>query len=233
MNEQVELDCLGQNCGACAACLESARALAESTELPPELQDYQFFDEGLHEFMGRAANSGERWEIDSLATADWALSRIADLEQEIAENDAVLEEHIARLRAKNDALNARAQRGMEFFTWHLQRWAEMNRETLLKGGKRKSRALHHGSIGWRKRPGGLQVIDSSTLLAWAEKQPAELGLVRYTAAPAVREIREWVEKQEELESLPPGLEVVEPKDEFVVKAVRQAPEVADGTDADE
>lgn len=179
--------------------------------LPEELASY--VDEEL----------GEKWSIQSLTDADWALRRVAAFEEEIAENKAVVEEEIAILKLKLEALNRTAQRGLAFFTWHLTRWAKANKDILLKGGKKKSRGLPHGTIGWRQKGGLLKVSNPDALLTWALSMPAELELVRIKEEPAVANIKAWVEAEEGLEKLPPGLEVEPTRDELEIKAVRQMP----------
>jgi phage host-nuclease inhibitor protein Gam len=181
-------------------------------ELPPELADYSDADVP----MG--------WTVSNLSSADWALSRVADYEREIAENKQLLAEGIARLKLKTDALNAKAAKSVAWFTWQLKRWALQNRPVLLKGGSKKSRALIHGTIGWRKEGGGLEVEDAEKLLAWAQKQPVEFNLVRITEEPAINVIKAWVmEGDGDPAQFPPGMKVGQAKDEFYIRAQSQAP----------
>lgn len=179
---------------------------------PPEISDY--VDEEVP----------HGWTISNLASADWALSRVADYEREIAENKQLLADGIARLKLKTDALNAKAEKSVAFFTWQLKRWATQNRPLLLKGGKKKSRPLLYGTIGWRASGGGFEVVDKDALLAWAQKQPVEFNLVRVTEEPAIQAIKDWVmDGDGDPAKFPPGLKVGKPKDEFYVRAQSQAP----------
>lgn len=161
------------------------------------------------------------WRIGSIDEADWALKRIADLKAEISENEAVIQAHIARLKVRLENLNSRAANGIGFFESRLREYAEANRGELLKGGKKKSRTLPHGSIGWRKKGGGFEVKDPVALLAWAQTQPVEMGLVRIKEEPAIAQIKAYVEKSGEL---PPGTDLKEETEEFSVKTT----EVSDG-----
>lgn len=157
----------------------------------------------------------ERWSIKDLPSADWALSRIADFEREAAENKAVAEANIARTKLRLELLNARLEHGAAFFRGKLREFAETNRAELLGGGRKKSRSLEHGSIGWRKSKSGLEVKDAEALLAWARAQPVELDLVRTTEAPALVAIKERFEGTGEV---PDGCEVKPETEELFIKA---------------
>jgi len=157
----------------------------------------------------------DQWSIGDLSAADWALSRICDLEREIAENNELAEEAIAKIKMRTDLLNERAQRGVAFFKGRLATFAQTHRELLLGGGKKKSRSLLHGSIGFRKTGGSLEVLDKSELLEWARFQPAEFGFVRIKEEPAVDEIKKRFKLTGEV---PPGTHLAEEREEVVVKA---------------
>ena len=152
----------------------------------------------------------ERWHVESLVDADWALKRICDLEREIAENQAIEAANIERIRARTATLNERAERGVRFFTAAIQAWAERHRAELCPG-KKKSRALAHGSIGWRQTGGGLSVTDEAKLLEWAKAQPKEWGVLRVKEEPALGVIQKVCEASGEV---PPGTEPKEKRDEF-------------------
>jgi phage host-nuclease inhibitor protein Gam len=142
------------------------------------------------------------WRIDTLATADWCLSRVADLEKEIEENEAIAADAIRRVEERTKQLNAKAMRGATFFRQRLVEFAQANREQLLKGGKKKTRELQHGCISWRKRGGGLVVVDRDQLLAWAQRQPVELGLTRVKEEPEVATIKAYAARTN---TIPPGM----------------------------
>lgn len=157
----------------------------------------------------------DAWHIQDIPTADWALGRVCDLEREIAENEAVADLAISRIHLRTQALNARAQRGVEFFKGRIAAFAESHREALLGGGKKKTRSLLHGSISWRKSGGGLQVQDKEALLDWARLQPAELGFVRIKEEAAVDEVKKAFKATGEV---PPGCDVAPEGEEVIVKA---------------
>lgn len=155
------------------------------------------------------------WRISDLATADWALSRVGDLQREIDENEALAEAARDRITLKTQILNERVHRGVEFFKRHLEAFAQSHRELLLGGGKKKSRSMLHGSLGFRKAGGGLEVQDREALLDWARLQPIESGVLRITEEPNLVEIKREFKRMGEL---PPGTDLAPETEEVVIKA---------------
>ncbi len=141
------------------------------------------------------------WQIETLEQLDWALSRIADLEEERAENQRILQAAIDRLTVKQERLDAKIERGLLFFNFEVEHYVTMNRDTILKGGKAKSRGFLHGRIAWRKVGGGLVINNKEALLAWAKEQAIELEFVRIKQEPDVAAIKQWFKKTGEI---PPG-----------------------------
>lgn len=156
------------------------------------------------------------WHIQDIETLDWALSRMADLKREIAENESVMEAAIIRLRMRTAKLNERAARGVTFFEGRVREYAEIHRKDLLGGGKKKSRALPHGVVSWRKSGGGFKANDKEALLAWAQKQPVELGFIRFKEEPAWDVIKAHCEKTGEA---PPGVDVEPESETFKVEPI--------------
>lgn len=163
------------------------------------------------------------WRIESVEQADWALFRLGELERQMQENTLAAEVRIAELRARLAYINAQAQRGADFFRWKLQQYALEAREELLGGGKKKTRDLPSGSISFRSKGGGLQVVDRDALLAWAVEQPVELGLYRVKQEPALDEVKRHFKKTGEL---PPGTDLEPEREEVVVKPAAAAPKGA-------
>lgn len=161
----------------------------------------------------------ERWSIGSVAELDWALERIAALEAEQASNAAIIEEKIAWLKLRLERINATPANGIAFFKGRIGEYAQAHRDELLGGGKKKSRTLPHGSVGWKKVGGGLKVLDKDALLNWAREQPVELGLVRIKEEPAVDEVKRAFKTNGEV---PPGCDVDPERDELVIKTVQEA-----------
>lgn len=159
------------------------------------------------------------WHIEDVGALDWALSRVAALQREIRENEAITEAAIARLKVRTATLNARAERGVAFFSGRIQEYAELHRAELLGGGKRKSRALPHGSVAWKKRGGQPVVTDDAKLLEWSIAQPPELGLCRLSWKPAWDIIKENVKKTGEI---PPGVDIEPESETFKIEAIGDA-----------
>ena len=143
------------------------------------------------------------WGIGSVAELDWALKRLGELEQRVFENQDVTKTRINELEDRCLRLNRPLEDGIRFFRRAIETYAETHRAELLGGGKRKSRALPHGSVGWRKRPASLEVVDNEALLEWARMQPVELGLVRIKEEPCLREI---LSVAGETGEVPPGMQ---------------------------
>jgi phage host-nuclease inhibitor protein Gam len=158
---------------------------------------------------------GHAWRIENLDSADWALRRLGDLEQEMAENEAIAARRIEEIRIRTSLLNERAMRGAAFFRMRLTEYAERSRTELLKGGKKKTRQLPSGSIAYRSKGGGLVKADADVLLAWAKEQPVELELLRVKEEPAWDAIKKRFEATGEV---PPGTDVEPEREEIVIKA---------------
>lgn len=151
------------------------------------------------------------WRIEDLTSADWALKRVGDLEREIAENEKVLTATVERAKARTEKLNARAANGVRFFTWALQAYAEAHRGELI-AGKKKSRALLHGVLSWRKTGGGLVVTDETRLLEWARAH----SRIRVKESPALDEIKKDFK---DAGVVPDGMDVEPEGEKFVAKPV--------------
>lgn len=156
----------------------------------------------------------EGWRIESLEAADWALRRLAELQRQVDENNEVCRASVERMKERTRKLNASAERGVAFFAGALQQYAEAHREQLLGKGKKKSRGLPSGDIGWRTVPEKVAVLDEAAAIAWARAQPVESELLR---------IREEVSKPalaahyRETGEVPPGCDVTPAREEFQAK----------------
>lgn len=174
----------------------------------PETPEAEYQDEEMPE-----ARPG--WHIPDLGALDWALSRVADLEREQAENLELERAAIERIRLRTLRLNESAARGVAFFGGRIREYAELHRAELLGGGKKKSRKLLHGTVGWRSKGGGLSVTDAEALLAWARAQPVEAEVLRIKEDPALKAIKALFEATGEV---PDGCDVEPETEEFNLKA---------------
>lgn len=106
------------------------------------------------------------WAIRSVGEADWALERIAQARREMAEVDAQFDAAVQRLEERRAQLRREPQRTVDFFSAHLRMWAEGQKDAICSG-KRKSRAMLHGRVGWRAKPLRLVINDTAALREWA------------------------------------------------------------------
>jgi phage host-nuclease inhibitor protein Gam len=187
----------------------------------PAIEQYQ--DE-------RDPSVGPDWRVTDISGADWALARVAEMELEIEANEELGARAITQIEERVRKMNDQAMRGVTFFRARIEEFARANREALLGGGKKKSRKLVHGSIGWRSSPAGLKVEDEAKLLAWAQAQPVELGLVRIKEEPNIAGIKAYAAANK---VIPPGMAeaVVEEKLEIKAQPVGLLKGDKDGHDA--
>ncbi len=149
--------------------------------LPPEIAEYR--DESDPEVAGG-------WTITGLGHADWALQRLGECEAEGRAAEAQYQRSVERLARRRDLLQARAARGVAFFTYKLLEYANRARKEILGSGKKKSRDFLHGTIAWRKHGGRLKVKDKDALQAWIETLSEGDPRVRVKKEPAMKEIQE-------------------------------------------
>jgi phage host-nuclease inhibitor protein Gam len=156
------------------------------------------------------------WRVDSIGALEWAFERLADLEAEKADNEALEAAAVDRLRARVRQLNAKLDRGIAFFRGHIAVFAGDNRAELLGSGKKKSREFPRGKLAWRTTRGGLRVADEKELLTWALAQDPRLELVSMHPRPALGPIREHAAKAG---IIPPGMAEEPPHDELSITAI--------------
>lgn len=192
------------------ALIETAERLGP-TPLPDAIAQYE--DPADPEVRGP-------WQIENVTSADWALKRKGECESEIAEVEEMRKAAIAEINRRAEALKAQAQRGVSFFEFKLLDWMERKRKEIVHG-KKKSRTLLHGVVGWRAKPERLEVVDATELEAWLRAQPIESGLARWKVEPEMRAIQERYATTGEI---PPGCIVKAERDEPYTKA--EAPTTA-------
>jgi phage host-nuclease inhibitor protein Gam len=158
------------------------------------------------------------WRIDNIDSLNWALERLGHLERQRDENAAIVERRIALEKLRLEKLNASLERGIAFFESQITAYAQQNRDALLGKGKKKTRDLPHGSVGWKKVPAKAVLKDEAALLEWAKAQPIEEGWVRTKEEPAWELIKAHVEKTgEEL----PGTEYQSEDEKVVIKPAKE------------
>lgn len=154
------------------------------------------------------------WSPRSLRDVEWSLECIGESEAEIAAIEAQEADAIARIRQRVARIKESAERRASYFRGRVAEWAESHRAEIL-AGKKKSRELVAGVIGWRKKGGRLRVVDKAALAEWAAAQPVELGLFRVKVEPEVAEIQKHAKASGEI---PPGCEWEEEHDEIHIEA---------------
>lgn len=165
------------------------------------------------------------WRVQNEGDLDFAFARLAHLEQEVATNEELGVRAIARVEERVRQLNAKADRGIKFFRFRIEEFARNNRDRILGGGKKKSRDYPNGRIAWRKRTGGLVVDDDAALLAWAQSQPMELGLVRIKEAPDLKAIQAFARAHN---LVPPGMSERDAGEDVAITAIGTELEVSKG-----
>ena len=156
------------------------------------------------------------WAIADIGSLEWAMSRIADLQEEQAENEVALAEAHKRLDARAAQLQDKVNRGLGFFKGAVMRYMEAHRAELLKGGKKKSRSMLYGILGWRSAGGRLKVTDKDALAAWLMQQPVELGLYRVKVEPEMRALQDYCRSAN---IIPPGTELDPEREVAFVNAI--------------
>lgn len=156
------------------------------------------------------------WAIQDIGSLEWAMSRVADLEAEARENKEALAAAHAALDRRAAMLQEKVQKGIAFFRGAVLSYMEEHRNELLKGGKKKSRTMLYGTVGWRAAGGRLKVVDKDALAGWLSVQPVELGLYRVKVEPEMAALQAYCRDRN---MVPPGTELEMPHETAFVKAI--------------
>jgi uncharacterized small protein (DUF1192 family) len=122
--------------------------------------------------------------IESDDAANWALRRLAAVEDAHRQRTAFIKAEITRLSDWQADEDAKAARERTFFEGLLRRYLELLREQG-KLGRRKSYPLPNGTLGFQARPLDYAVVDGEALLTWA----CDHNLVRVVYSPEWGDIR--------------------------------------------
>lgn len=170
---------LTANEGATVPALDTTRPVQRS-EVPAAPVDTR-----EAETSEASAQETEGFTPDSAAKVDWVLAKIA------ARRSAA-----ALIRENGEAMAREEEREAEALEWKygpaIQTW--LNAE--LAGGKKKSKRLYHGVIGYRTRPAGVSFTNPAAALVWARAScPAAVTetLDRKALASALLETGEAVD----------------------------------------
>lgn len=176
-----------------------------AAEMAPDLAAYEDAE--------RPEVRGPHWQIETLADADFALRRQGECLAEAAEVDAMERAAIAQIRARADKIRKAAMVGAGFFEAKVLAWMERNRDGIVKG-KKKSRSLLHGTVGWRSSTERLAVEDEAAVEEWLRMLPRDSPLARWKVEPAMQAINEEFKTAG---IVPPGFKVVPSEDTPYVK----------------
>lgn len=106
-----------------------------------------------------------RFAITDKARADWALRKLAQLDQEKRSRASFVAEEMARLKAWQQQEDARDERFCEFLLLCLRQYYEQLEADGVVSAKRKSYRLPHGVLTKVHRQAEFE-RDDKTLLAW-------------------------------------------------------------------
>jgi len=149
--------------------------------------------------------------ITDLAGADWALRKVESAERRIQQRRDFVTAYRAKLDAWLESANTADFRTTERMAELLQPWAE---QEVAKSGGRQSISLPTGTVGFRRSPDALEVVDAAAAIA---------NLKNDGAAYLVR-VKEEVDKRGLMQAikegapLPAGVELRHGERHFYVKA---------------
>lgn len=136
--------------------------------------------EAAEEFVPDAV---QRFRITNDDSAEWALRKLAAIEQDAADTANQYRVWIDRLERDADKLATRSAFQADYFRGILSEYAEAQR---AEG--RKTVALPSGTVGTRYAPAQVIVTDEAAFVAWAEA--ADLaGVVQYVRTVSVTDVR--------------------------------------------
>ena len=159
-------------------------------------------------------NDNNRFQINDMETADWALNKIAEAENEIEKNKAYADMQRHKIEQWEADVNKEYNNTVEHFKAHLQ--AYLTNEGV------KSKKLINGNIGFRARQPKWEIHDKDGLVK--ELENTELhDLVRIKKEPALSEMKKqltivgdrvvYSKTGEFLE----GIEIIEQEPSFNIK----------------
>ena len=122
--------------------------------------------EGEEEANGEA-ETPDAFLPDTAEKVDWVLGKIA-----AARGEANL------IRSNMELMAREHDRAADALEWKfgpaLQTWLRAE----LEGGKKKSKRLPHGVLGYRTKPAGVSVTDDAAALAWAQENATQAVTIR-------------------------------------------------------
>ena len=128
-------------------------------------------------------NDNERFKIDDLETADWALTKIAEAENEIEKNKSYADMQRHKIDEWETDINKEFENTISFMKSHLQLY--------LQTQDKKSIKLINGNIGFRKRQDKWNIQNNEELVKALESTELH-DLIRVKKEPALSELKKYL-----------------------------------------
>lgn len=154
----------------------------------------------------------DRFSVKDESSANWVLRKMAETQDEINGIQQMISDELARVALRGESLLRPLKRNLEFFEaafgTQLRDWVA----TELEGKKKRSVGLLHGTIGFRKSPDSLVVVDEEATVAWAESEGRN-DLIRKSISKTAT--KKWMAEVNATEI--PGANLVTGEDTFYIK----------------
>lgn len=174
----------------------------DQTSLDSQLAE---IDDELAEAEALRARERPEWPgIVDDETASWVAGKMVACDEEVDRVLAQAARLVKRAQARRKGLEAR-------FGDELKRYAAGR----IVGMRQRTLTLVTGDCSFRKVPGGIRVVDKDRTTAWADAHLPTAIATKVVKSLIDAEIKEHVAATGEL---PPGVEQVEDRETFVVKA---------------
>tara|TARA_Y100000310_G_C20613758_1_gene779460 strand:+ start:666 stop:1223 length:558 start_codon:yes stop_codon:yes gene_type:complete len=151
----------------------------------------------------------EEWKVDSVQTAEWAVSKIASELKRYTAIRAACDEYRRRLAEKEKAALAAYQAVEDGFLRHLVPWAQEH----LEGSKKRSVDLLNGKLSVRRSPASVVVLDEAKAIKALKDHPKAEELVRVKESIAKAEVKALMKEGERVD----GLRLVDGTDKWSVE----------------
>lgn len=129
----------------------------------------------------------ESWQVDDLASAEWAMRKVAKATKEIADIDAAAQQWHQEIDDWRDKVAKRPNQTIEFFSEHLARYARKAREA---DEDNKTLVLPSGEVRTRSSKEKIIVADKTAVLEWARTAAPEA--IKITESLLVSELAHHV-----------------------------------------
>ena len=171
----------------------------------------------IEEYEQKPEEVKQRFKIDNLEQANWALRKIKAYSKQQAELDDLAEKEIQRIREWQEKEKKKTQRSIDFFESILTLYLY---EQRIKDPKFKV-STPYGTISTRKQQPKWEIKDKEGLVTWLKENNLE-QLVRIKEEPALKDIKGSFEKHgvnaiDENGEIIPGIYILEQPDKVIIK----------------